>query len=134
MKDVHTIQQIAEILTKGSFSRDKWIELMSLFVIVAESVLCSLFLAIAALVPPARKMESRSSKVVIKISSKRKKAFTLAAVRHEKNLLLISVQEKTQYDGIDKRIQARHRVTDCIFQASTGNPEVTEKGSLNWQD
>ena len=46
-----TNQQIADILTKGSFTRDTWNELMSLFGIVSESFHWSPFSVVAALVP-----------------------------------------------------------------------------------
>ena len=60
MKYVHTTQQIADVVSGGSFTRDKWNELMILFGVVPESFHRSPFSVVAALVPLAHEMVKRS--------------------------------------------------------------------------
>ena len=86
----------------------------------------SLCTDVAVLVPIAYKMTGRSrfSLDVVskfggassKISSRRKRFLSLAAVRHQKKA---------------RRTQARHRMTDCIHRVP---PRITEPGSFAWKD
>ena len=60
MIDVRTNQQIADILTMGSFTRDEWNELMILFGIVPGSFHRSPFSVVGAWGPHAQQMARRS--------------------------------------------------------------------------
>ena len=103
-----TNQQITDILTKGSFSRVVWNELMTLCLLFSESFHRSSSSVVAALVPSARKMTKRSrhsrdqdSKVSVASSEPNpegNRALALAAVRHHKSSPPISAQEMTQSD------------------------------------
>ena len=103
---------------------------------VPESFYRSPFSVVAALVPLAQQMAKRSRPFTDEASkytgapSKSKpvgkRVLTLAAVRHEKSSLLISAQEKRSPMSKARRIQFRHRATDCISQVLPGILEVTE--------
>ena len=60
MTYVQTYQQIADILPKGSFTRDKWNELMFCLVLFLSSFTAAHFSVVAALVPPAQQVVKRS--------------------------------------------------------------------------
>ena len=62
-KHAHTNQQIADLLTKGSFTRDKWNELASLFFSVSESFHRSPFSVVATLVPLASESDPEEKKL-----------------------------------------------------------------------
>ena len=63
-------------------------------------------------------MKSRSSKArhQKQLVPRRKRAFALAAVRHQKSLYLISAQEKTQSDVDGQENPGQVSVTDCTSQ------------------
>ena len=107
MAHVHTDQQIADILTNGSFTRDEWDELMLLFGMVLESHHRSPFSAVATLVPLAQQMAKRSHPFTDEASkytgasSKSKPAgkivVALASVRYSKEL---TVHHRSRKDAI----------------------------------
>ena len=111
VKYVHSNQQIADILTKGSFACDRRNELMMiLFDSVSEpffSIHCSPFSVVAALAPLAHELAKREKRHSLDEASKfegtsatsipeGKRAFALVAVRHQKSSPLFSAQEETQ--------------------------------------
>ena len=60
MRYVRVNQQIVDIAATGSFTRDKWNELTTVFGIVSECCHRSHISAVAFLVPPAQAMAKRS--------------------------------------------------------------------------
>ena len=104
VKYVHPKQHIADILTNGSFAREKRNELVNLFGVLPESSDRRPISVVAALVPFAHKMAQRSRLSTDQVSKfesassksmpEGKRAFALAAVKLQKSSPLISAQEK----------------------------------------
>ena len=116
-KQAHTNQQVADLLTRGSFTHDKLNELASLFVSVSESFHRSPFLVVATLVPLAHQVAKRSRCSI--------KARHLNQIPKKKNFLAGSsaTSEKLTSDLCSRKDaircqrpgpQARHQVTECM--------------------
>ena len=93
---VHTNQQFADMLTKGSFTRDEWSSLTILFGIVCEYVHRSPFSVVAALVPFTHEMAKRSPRHQRQFQKEKKKLSHWPQCDIRK--ALICIQEKTQSD------------------------------------
>ena len=119
-----TNKQIADILTKGSFTRGKWNELMILFGVVSDSVHRSASPVVAALGPPAHKMAGRSQNSIDEASNVRgastrpnpegNRAIALAFVRTSEKFTTDLCSRKDAVRGPEPGKPARHLGTDCV--------------------
>ena len=132
----HTKQPIVDILTKGSFTRDKWNELMILLVLFLTLITAAHFYSL----PPWLCLLSRSRREAVRLLTKPlneevhrhcrkpvgKRVLALSAVRLEKSSPLISAQEQTQSDVYAQESLSQASTDRLHFPGSTRNPEVKE--------
>ena len=106
---VHTNQRIADISAKGSFTREKWDELMILIGKVSEfhhcshhSIVATLFLLVHKMAKRSRPSVDEASKFTSASSNSKpacKRILALAAVRHHgSSPLSVAQKKKTQSD------------------------------------
>ena len=119
VKYVHSNGQIAGILTTGSFTHDKWSELMILFGIVPESVHRSPFSVVAATALSAHKMAKRSHHSIDEVPKvegasslshpEGKRGFRTGCSATSEKLSTYPCSGK---DARASRIKARHRIQE----------------------
>ena len=127
---VHTNRQLADFFTNGSFTRDKWNDLLIRFHRNPLSVVA------ASLVPSATQRARRSQASIDDVSNVRgvsskanpvgNRAFSLAAMRHRKGGPPIQAQEKTPFYVQSQENQGQASGDRLHSQGTTRNPGSTE--------
>ena len=120
------------LLTKGSFTREKWNELSILFGIIFGLFHRSLFSVVdTSLLPSAQEMAKKSRESIDDVSNVRgawskanpiswKSSFRDCSCATTSENLTIDRSSRKLSDVPSQEIQARHRVTDCIFWVPSG--------------